>query len=156
MSGEQKRGSVRKPVYRFEMVTVFHDHEGYSYQQSIEKIDDDPLAYTVFNVVARLRDVSYAGMGIAFEGQQITAAASIKVGAPYLLQLPISREDVTDDLSSYVKREQGNHLIFIKAMCRWYDPKPTPFARVGFELSPHNPEAILDFVKRNFSDDLAQ
>lgn len=148
--GQDSRRAVRSAVRKLELVTVYRDRLDEGYEESIGRLANHPNVYTIFSVVAALRDVSSGGVSLTFKGQQLMASNILEPGQRYLLKLTMAEadEDVAQ-LGSYLRRESNYSYVLVKAICRWYQPSHETSA-AGFQLTGSNPPEVSKFVRRHF------
>ena len=133
---------------RIELVTVYRDRRDMLYDQAVIQARDLPDFYTIFSVVAVLRDASASGIGISFEGQQLMSRNILRPGERYLLRLTLPPLDIPASLSPFLLSEGSYVFLLLKATCRWYKPSERQ-SMAGFTLLDTNPPDVVDFVRRH-------
>jgi hypothetical protein len=144
------RQAERTAIRRVELVTIFRDEQDLPYDRLVR--DRDQLlssAYTLFSVVALLRDMSHEGLGIQFEGQQIMAANLLKPKENYVVKLTLMLEEVPVSMAKYIKGEGHYSMVLLKATCRWHESKEG-ISTAGFVVRTANPSAVLGFIREHF------
>jgi len=137
---------------RIELVTVYRDRRDMLYDQAVIRARELPDFYTIFSVVAVLRDASAAGIGISFEGQQLMSRNILRPGERYLLRLTLPPMEVPATLSPFLQSEGSYFFVLLKATCRWYKPSEK-LSTAGFALLDTNPPEVVDFVRRHLQQD---
>lgn len=149
MSDTRSRQEERTSVSRVELVTVFRDQHDLPYDKLLRRKEELSSIYTVFSVVALVRDISQEGLGIKFEGQQMMASNLLRSGENYIVKLTMMLSEVTPDLAEYIKREGNYFFLLLKMTCRWHEPTES-ISTAGFELRSANPEPLTEFVRDHF------
>jgi hypothetical protein len=137
---------------RIELVTVYRDRRDMLYDQAVIQARELPDFYTIFSVVAVLRDASSAGIGISFEGQQLMSRNILRPGERYLLRLTLPAMDIPASLTPFVQSEGSYFFLMLKATCRWYKPSAR-LSTAGFALLDTNPPEVVDFVSRHLKEE---
>ncbi|MBN1945968.1 MAG: hypothetical protein JW797_09850 [Bradymonadales bacterium] len=139
------RQEPRTDIGKIETVGVYKNGLGLTYDQMFDKIEDPKSPYSLFNVVALLRDVSQNGFGIVFEGQQVLAGILLRPGHSYILKLTLIMPPVTQRIAPFFKLSENYHYLMVMAVCRWHQQE-SGRSRAGFELLDSNPPEILQFL----------
>jgi hypothetical protein len=142
---ENKRSENRDRSHRIVKIVVYRDRRDLSYAQACLKLKEFSDLYSIFNVVALLRDVSPKGLGIQFEGQQLMSQNLLQPGEHYLLKIVFWTSDVPKPLLAFLRPEGDDFFLLVKAAYRWLRTSET-ISLAGFELAEITPPQIVDFV----------
>jgi hypothetical protein len=146
------RHEDRRHVDLVEVVWVYRDQAGPSYEDALRFLRDNPEIHSVFNLVSKVHDASGQGLGLCFEGQEDSAVALLQPGEPYLLKLKLFQRDVPSAVAPYITHDTTGATLVFRATCRWYKHGGgRGRARMGFEMAAGNPAKIAAFVLERFA-----
>lgn len=146
MSGSETRGAARSAVGRVEIVTVYRDRRHLPAAELLRQVDERAEVYTIFSVVAVVRDVSQHGLGISFEGQHLMGSNILRDGEQYVLKLTMLLSEVPPEVRPFVSVEGSYTFVALRAQCAWHQTTGA-VSRAGFELLDSNPPEVLAFVR---------
>ncbi|MCA9667505.1 MAG: hypothetical protein KC503_18020 [Myxococcales bacterium] len=153
-----KRGARRTGVHQLESVIVYRDRQDLAPADMARTLADKSGIYTLYSVVAVVRDASPSGLRLDIEGQGIMAGNLLEEGQRCVIQLPIGaqlpesptlRERVVREKSDGNRTVRG-YALLVKAECRWHE-RDGEHASAGFALAPENGDEVINVVRDRFS-----
>lgn len=150
---DEKRGATRAGVHQLEAVTVYRDRQDLLPDTMAQTLANNAGTYTLFSVVAVVRDASPSGLRLEISGQSIMAANLLDDGQRCVIELPLGPARLeSPTLRQRVLRREGDrgYSLLVKAECRWHE-RDGDHANAGFALSPENGEEVISFLRERFS-----